>query len=152
MMDLVISVKSSRDIMEDYFGFPLNTIVDVLEDIDDSELKFEVEKCGNELQVNFIGMERITSNMDFSLLYTHHKLNFENHKSKTCYFVNKLATILYFKYLFPWCGKVQFMIDNSRMNFSQVEETDIKQLYQEFIDQIDEAKSEKKSAKKPESM
>jgi hypothetical protein len=38
------------------------------------------------------------------------------------------------------------------MNFSQVEETDIKQLYQEFIDQIDEAKSEKKSAKKPESM
>ena len=44
------------------------------------------------------------------------------------------------------------MTDNSRTNFSQVEETDVKQLYQEFMDQIEEAKSEKKSTKKPESM
>jgi len=31
--------------MKDYFGIPLNTTVEVL-DIDDDELKFEVEKCG----------------------------------------------------------------------------------------------------------
>jgi hypothetical protein len=31
--------------MKDYFGIPLNTTVEVL-DIDDDELKFEVEKYG----------------------------------------------------------------------------------------------------------
>jgi hypothetical protein len=29
-----------------------------------------------------------------------------SHKSKTCYFMNKLATILYLKYLFPCNGRV----------------------------------------------
>jgi hypothetical protein len=38
MMNSVISYKSSGDIMKDYFGVPLNTIVEVFEDIDDDEL------------------------------------------------------------------------------------------------------------------
>ena len=38
--------------------------------------------------------------MNFFLLYMHHKFNFEAHGLKTCYFVNKLAIILYSKYLF----------------------------------------------------
>lgn len=37
-MNSVISYNSSRDIMRDYFGVPLNTIIEVLEDIDDDEL------------------------------------------------------------------------------------------------------------------
>jgi hypothetical protein len=39
-----------------------------------------------------------------------------------------------------------------RTSFSQVEETDVKQLSQEFMDQIDKAKPKKKSTKKPESI
>jgi len=39
-----------------------------------------------------------------------------------------------------------------RTSFSQVEETDIKQLSQEFVDQIDKAKPKKKSTKKLESI
>jgi len=38
MVNSIISYKSSGDIMKDYFGVPLNTIVEVLEDIDDDEL------------------------------------------------------------------------------------------------------------------
>ena len=134
--------------MKDYFGIPLNTTVEVL-DIDDDELKFEVEKCGKNLQVDFIGIESIISNIDFSLLYTHYKLNFEVHMSKTCCFASKLATIIDLKYLFIWSGKVQFLTDNSRTSFSQVGKTDAKQLSQEFMDYIDKTKSEKKSTKKP---
>ena len=113
-------------------------------DIDDDELKFEVEKYGKNLQVDFIGIESIISNIDFSLLYTHYKLNFEVHMSKTCYFASKLATIIYLKYLFIWSGKVQFLTDNSRTSFSQVGKTDAKQLSQEFMDYIDMTKSTKK--------
>jgi hypothetical protein len=43
--------------MEYYFSVLLNTTVAVLEDIDDDELKFEVEKCRKELQVDFIETE-----------------------------------------------------------------------------------------------
>jgi hypothetical protein len=57
MKDLIIYDKSSRDIMEYYFSVLLNTTVAVLEDIDDDELKFEVEKCRKELQVDFIETE-----------------------------------------------------------------------------------------------
>jgi len=103
-----------------------------------------------ELQVDFIGIESIISNIDFSLLYVHYKLNFEVHMSKTCYFASKLATIIYLKYLFIWGGKVQFLTDNSRMTFSQVGKTNAKQLSQEFMDYNDKTKSEKKSTKKPE--
>jgi hypothetical protein len=35
--------------MENYFGVPLNTTVEILEDIHDVELMFEEEKYGNEL-------------------------------------------------------------------------------------------------------
>jgi hypothetical protein len=38
MVNSIISYKSSGDIMKDYFGVPLNTIVKVLEDINDDEL------------------------------------------------------------------------------------------------------------------
>jgi hypothetical protein len=57
MKDLIIYDKSSGDIMEYYFSVLLNTTVAVLEDIDDDELKFEVEKCRKELQVDFIETE-----------------------------------------------------------------------------------------------
>ena len=57
MKDLIIYDKSSRDIMEYYFSVLLNTTVAVLEDIDDDKLKFEVEKCRKELQVDFIETE-----------------------------------------------------------------------------------------------
>ena len=57
MKDLIIYDKSSGDIMEYYFSVLLNTTIVVLEDIDDDELKFEVEKCWKELQVEFIETE-----------------------------------------------------------------------------------------------
>ena len=55
--------------------------------------------------------------MDFFLLYTHHKLNFEVYRLKTCYFMNMLAIMLYLKYLFFWSGIVQ------RASFPEVEGT-----------------------------
>jgi hypothetical protein len=60
-------------------------MVEVLEDIDDDEFKFEVERCRKELQVNFIWTKMITSNMDFSLLQMHFKLKIKFQKSKPCY-------------------------------------------------------------------
>jgi hypothetical protein len=53
--DSMISNKSSRDIMKDYFGVPLNKMVEILEDMEDVELKYEVERYRKELQVDFIG-------------------------------------------------------------------------------------------------
>ena len=71
MEDPVLSDKFSRDIMEDYFGVPLNTKIEVLQGINNDEIKFEVEKYRNEIHVEFDGIESITSsNMNFSLLYT----------------------------------------------------------------------------------
>jgi hypothetical protein len=57
MKDLIIYDKSSGDIIEYYFSVLLNTTVAVLEGIDDDKLKFEVEKCRKELQVDFIETE-----------------------------------------------------------------------------------------------
>jgi hypothetical protein len=53
--DSMISNKSSRDIMKNYFGVPLNKMVEILEDMEDVELKYEVERYRKELQVDFIG-------------------------------------------------------------------------------------------------
>lgn len=50
--------------------------------------------------MDFIGTENTTLDMDFSFAYTHHKLDFEVHRSKTCNFRNRLALVLYSKYLF----------------------------------------------------
>lgn len=50
---------------------------DIMVVIDDDELKFEVEQCVKELQVNFIGMESLTLDIDFVLACTQHKLNFK---------------------------------------------------------------------------
>jgi hypothetical protein len=75
--------------------------------------------------VDFIGMECITLNMEFSLADTHHILNFEVQGSRTCYFVNMLVTMLYLKYLFIWGGRVQFLKNNSWASFSKVERTDV---------------------------
>lgn len=44
MEDPIISYKYFRDIMKDYFEAPLNTIIEVLEDINDDELEFKIEK------------------------------------------------------------------------------------------------------------
>jgi hypothetical protein len=52
--DSMISNKSSRDIMKNYFGVPLNKMVEILEDMEDVELKYEVERYRKELQVDFI--------------------------------------------------------------------------------------------------
>jgi hypothetical protein len=49
MADQIIFDKSSENVMEDYFGVLLDIMVKVLEDINDVELKFKVEKCGKEL-------------------------------------------------------------------------------------------------------
>ena len=49
MADQIIFYKSSENVMEDYFSVPLDTMVKVLDDINDVELKFKVEKCGKEL-------------------------------------------------------------------------------------------------------
>jgi hypothetical protein len=43
MEDLVISNKFSRDIMEDYYGFPLSTIVEALKIIDDDVLELSIK-------------------------------------------------------------------------------------------------------------
>jgi hypothetical protein len=74
---------------------------------------------------DFIGIVSITLDMDFSLACTHHNLNFEVHRSKTRYFVNMFAKILYPKYLFFWNRKVQFLTNNSRPSFSKVKATDV---------------------------
>ena len=52
--DPVMFDKFFEGIMKDYFCVPLTIMVEVLEDIDDDEFKFEVERCRKELQVNFI--------------------------------------------------------------------------------------------------
>ena len=87
MNDPIIFYKSFRDSMETYFGAPLNTTIELLEDINGVELKFRVEKYEKKLQVDFIG-------------HRHHKLNFQTHRLKTCYFMDKLAKILYLNSLF----------------------------------------------------
>ena len=63
---------------------------------------------------DFIGIESITLDIDFSLACKHHNLNFKVHRSKTLYFVNMFAKIIYSKYLFFWNKKVQFLTNNSR--------------------------------------
>jgi hypothetical protein len=80
--------------------------------------------CGG-TTIDFIGTENITLDMDFFSACAHHKLNFEVHRSKTCNFVNRLATMLYSKYVFLWSGRVQFVTGNSRASFSKVEWTDM---------------------------
>jgi hypothetical protein len=69
-----------------------------LEVINDDEVKLEEKQCVKKLQVDFIVMENITLNMKFFLAYAHHKLNFKVYRSRTCYFVKMLATMLYSKY------------------------------------------------------
>lgn len=75
--------------------------------------------------MDFIGTENTTLDMDFFFAYTYHKLDFVVHGSKTCNFRNILALVLYSKYLFLWSDQVQFMADNSRASFSEVEGIDI---------------------------
>ena len=41
--------------MKNYFGVPLNKMVEILEDMEDVELKYEVKRYRKELQVDFIG-------------------------------------------------------------------------------------------------
>jgi hypothetical protein len=53
---MIISDNSSKDIMKDYLEVFFDTKVEeVLEVIDDDELKVEVKECGNELQADSIG-------------------------------------------------------------------------------------------------
>ena len=73
--------------------------------------------------MDFVETKNITLDMDFSFACIHHKLNFEVQMSKTCNFVNRLATMLYSKYLFLWSDQVQFLTNNSRTSFSEVEGT-----------------------------
>jgi hypothetical protein len=54
--------------------------------------------------------------------------------------MNKLATILYSKYLFVWNGRVQFLIDNSRTSFPQMKDTNEEQLSRGLLGQIDKVK------------
>ena len=56
--------------------------IEVLEVIDDDEVKFEEKKYVKELQVNFIESEGIKLNMEFFLACAYHKLNFEVHQYK----------------------------------------------------------------------
>ena len=79
--------------------------------------------------MHFIETKNITLDMDFSFTCIHHKLNFEVHKSKTCNFVNRLATTLYLKYLFLWSDQVQFLTNNSRMSFLEVEGTSVGNIF-----------------------
>ena len=81
---MIISNNSFKDIIKYYLEVSLYTKVKVLEVIDDDELKFEEKECVKELQVDFIETKSITLDMDSSLAYTHHKLNFEAHRLKTC--------------------------------------------------------------------
>lgn len=120
MEDMVIFYNSPKDKMKDYLEVFLHSKIEVLEVIDDDEVKFEVKECVKELQVDFIGTKSITLNMDFSLAYTHHKLYFEVHMSKTYYFMNMLATMLYSNYLFMWKGRIQFLKVNLKASLSKV--------------------------------
>jgi len=118
--EMVLPDNSSKYIIKDYLEVSLDTKVEVLEVIDDDEIKYEVKECGKELQVDFIRTKSIILNMNFSVACTHHILKFEVHESKTCYFVNLLATMLYSKYLFLGSGRVQFLTDNSGARFLEV--------------------------------
>jgi len=77
MEDMMISNNYPKGIIKDYLEVSLYSMIKVLEVIDDDEVKFEVTKCGNELQVNFIGIKNITLNIIFSFVCTHHKLNLQ---------------------------------------------------------------------------
>jgi hypothetical protein len=99
MEDMAIFDNSLKGIMKNYLGIPLHTNVEALKIID-HELKFEVKECGKKLEVNFIGRENITLDMDFSFTFIRHKLKFEVYMSKTSNFMNRLSTMLYLKYLF----------------------------------------------------
>ena len=121
MKDMGSSENSPKSIFKDYLEVSLYPKVEVLEVIDDDEVKLEEKECVKELQVDFIGTKNIILTMEFFLAFTLYKLNFKVHWSRTCYFMNMLATLLYLKYLFIWSGKVQFLIDNSMMIFLEVE-------------------------------
>ena len=54
MKNKLIFYKSSRGIMKDYFRVLWQTKVEVLRVVNDEEIKFEVEECVKELQVDFI--------------------------------------------------------------------------------------------------
>lgn len=95
-----------------------------MEIINDDEVKFEVNECMKELQVDFIRTESITLNMDFSLAYTDHKLNFEVHRQKhgtlwSCWLQCYIRSVCSFGV------EVQFLTDNSSASFSEVEGTDV---------------------------
>jgi len=117
MKNMVISYKSYEDITEDYLGVPLHTTVEVLEVIDNDGLNFEVKECRKELQVDFRRMKSTTLDIDFSLVYTHQKLNSKVHKSNTFYFINRMAIIRYL--IFFWSDLVQFLTVNLGASFSQ---------------------------------
>ena len=66
-------------------------------------------------------LETITLNVNFSLAGTHHKLKFDVHWLRTCYFVNMLVTMLYWEYFFIWSWRVQFLTYKLRENFLEME-------------------------------
>jgi len=107
MEDMIISYNSPKSIFKDYLEVSLYLKVEVLEVIDDNKVKLE-KKSVKKLQVDFIGAESRTLNMEFPLKCAY-KLDFEVHQSRTCYFVKMLATMLYSKYLFALSGRVQFL-------------------------------------------
>jgi energy-converting hydrogenase A subunit M len=107
MEDMIISYNSPKSIFKDYLEVSLYLKVEVLEVIDDNKVKLE-KKSVKKLQVDFIGAESRTLNMEFPLKCAY-KLDFEVHRSRTCYFVKMLATMLYSKYLFALSGRVQFL-------------------------------------------
>lgn len=116
--------NSPKSSFKDYLEVFLYPKVEVLEVINDDEVKLEEKECVKELQVDFIGTKNIILTMKFFLAFKLYKLNFEVHRSRTRYFMNILATLLYLKYLFIWSGKVQFFIDNLMVIFLEVKGMD----------------------------
>lgn len=73
MVCMVISENSSKDIMKGYIEVSLDTKIEVLEVIDDDEVKFKVKECGKKLQVDFIGMKSI--NIKYGFFFGMHIIN-----------------------------------------------------------------------------
>ena len=69
-------------------------MIKVLEVIDSNETQVWSKRMCEGITNGFIGMKNITLNMDFSFACTHHKLNFEVHRSKTGNFMDRLCTML----------------------------------------------------------
>jgi hypothetical protein len=72
MKDMGSSENSPKSIFKDYLEVSLYPKVEVLEVIDDDEVKLEEKECVKELQVDFIGTKKY--NINYEVFFSIHTL------------------------------------------------------------------------------